>query len=193
MSNDDFDLGIDGSDAENNTPENNVVAAAQSTNNDDERTEVVAAAATSNTAQDVVNEIFAKTGQKIPKNDPMVELILVIQELNSRNAEYIANGLESQADNIFDNLNNSFEIKLNELKTLLNQLEDQKEMIVIDVWRKLEQRVMDKIQDELTGSIKKIAENSNNSVNNERLLIKGGVVGLIVGILICAVLLFVFK
>lgn len=147
----------------------------------------------------VINDVFRHSGVKLPADDPIVQLVVAIEKITNDKAINIANNLEANADNIVDNLMMkqdqvivTFDTKLAELKEILTKLENQKEAIVLDVWRKLEQRVMDKIQDELTGSIKTIAENSNNDVNNERMLLKGGVGGLLAGIILCAIILFVF-
>lgn len=94
--------------------------------------------------------------------------------------------------NSIDGIDKAFADKLTELQTLVNKLDNQKEAIVLDVWSKLEQRVMDKIQSELTSSIKIIAQNSNNNINNERMLLKGGIGGLMAGISLCALILFIF-
>lgn len=146
------------------------------------------------------NELFNHSSIKVTDDDPVIQLIIAVEAITQRKADYIAENLESTSENIIDNIlakqenvNDTFDEKLAELKNLLTKLEDQKEAIVLDVWRKLEQRVMEKIQSELTSSIKTIAENSNNSVNNERMALKGGLGGLIVGIIICAIVLFVLK
>ena len=89
-------------------------------------------------------------------------------------------------------IDEAFKDKLDELKTLLNKLEKQKEQIINDVWGKLEQRITHKIQNELTKDIKTIAENSNNSINNQRMLLVGGVGGLIIGLILCALILAFF-
>lgn len=92
-------------------------------------------------------------------------------------------------------IDTAFEAKITELQSLLDKLEDQKEQIVTDVWGKLEQRVTDKIQNELTSDIKAIAENSNNTINNERMLLKGmlrgGMIGGVVGVILCAIILII--
>lgn len=151
------------------------------------------------TVKAVIHDIFRHSGVKLPANDPIVQLVVAIEKITDNKAINIANNLEANADNIVDNLMMkqdqvvaAFDTKLAELQELLTKLENQKEAIVLDVWSKLEQRVIDKIQNELTGSIKTIAENSNNDVNNERMLLKGGLTGLLVGIMLCAIILFVF-
>lgn len=145
------------------------------------------------------NQIFEKTGLKLSNNDPMIELVMILKDITEEELETVMNNLESTSDNIIDNIiaqqnkvDQAFDSKLDELKDVLLKLENQKEAIVMDVWRKLEQRVMDKIQSELTDNMKTIARNSNNNINNERMLLKGGVGGLIAGIFLCAVLLFIF-
>lgn len=147
----------------------------------------------------VIHDVFRHSGVKLPADDPIVQLVVAIEKITDDKAINIANNLEANADNIVDNLMMkqdqvvaAFDTKLAELQELLTKLENQKEAIVLDVWSKLEQRVIDKIQNELTGSIKTIAENSNNDVNNERMLLKGGLTGLLVGIVLCAIILFVF-
>lgn len=145
------------------------------------------------------NQIFEKTGLKLSNNDPMIELVMILKDITEEELETVMNNLESTSDNIIDNIiaqqnkvDQAFDSKLDELKDVLLKLENQKEAIVMDVWRKLEQRVMDKIQSELTDNMKTIARNSNNNINNERMLLKGGVGGLIAGIFLCAILLFIF-
>ena len=171
--------------------------------------------------REVRNKVFDKTGMKISNNDPMLELVLAIRTMTEKEVEIILNNLESTSENIIDNIlaqqkqidknvkskiadldksfksktadfDKNFSSKLNELTHILNKLESQKEAIVMDVWNKLDQRVMDKIQTELTKSISAIAQNSNNKINNERMLLKGGVGGLVAGIFLCAILLFIF-
>lgn len=145
------------------------------------------------------NQIFDKTGLKLSNNDPMIELVMILKDITEEELETVMNNLESTSDNIIDNIiaqqnkvDQAFDSKLDELKDVLLKLENQKEAIVMDVWRKLEQRVMDKIQSELTDNMQTIARNSNNNINNERMLLKGGVGGLIAGIFLCAILLFIF-
>ena len=145
------------------------------------------------------NQIFEKTGLKLSNNDPMIELVMILKDITEEELETVMNNLESTSDNIIDNIiaqqnkvDQAFDSKLDELKDVLLKLENQKEAIVMDVWRKLEQRVMDKIQSELTDNMQTIARNSNNNINNERMLLKGGVGGLIAGIFLCAILLFIF-
>ncbi len=153
---------------------------------------------------ELTHEVFKETGMKVAPDDPIVQLMTIIQRITGEKVEEISNQLESLSENIIDNIIGSqsknqqaldlaFEGKLNELREVLGKLEDQKEMIVADVWRKLEGRVIDKIQSELTTGIQSIANNSNNKVNNERMMLKGGIIGLVIGLVLCAILLFLFK
>lgn len=150
-------------------------------------------------ANTLTNEIFETTKLKVEPDDPTVLLIIAIEKLLEKKTDAIFSNIEAESTNITENIiehqqkiDTAFDVKLNNLKEILEKLENQKEAIVGDVWQKMEQRTNQKIQNMLENGMKEIAKNSNNKVNNERMLLKGIVIGLFVGLVLCAVLLFMF-
>lgn len=156
-------------------------------------------------------DIFQQTGYKVETDDPFVDTILVckniIEQIEQKSIvninhhlEYNKNSLEDYTNNLIESLKDNqravveeFDSKSSELKELLDTLQNQKDAIIASVYTKMQQRVTEQIEEQLSKDLQAIASNANNKVNNERMLLKGGAGGLIVGIILCAILLFVFK
>lgn len=152
------------------------------------------------TRRQISQDIFARTGKKVVVQDPMIEVIMIWRELNKESLEHVSNALEASTNEIIDNLilNQdkvlvNFDEKLNELKDILARLENQKEAIVADVWGKMQKRVTKQIEEQLSRDLKAIAKNANNQVNNQRNILMGGVGGLLVGVILCAIIIFILR
>lgn len=148
----------------------------------------------------ISQDIFARTGKKVVVQDPMIEVIMIWRELNKESLEHVSNALEASTNEIIDNLifNQdkvlvNFDEKLTELKDTLARLENQKEAIVADVWGKMQARVTKQIEEQLSRDLKAIAKNANNQVNNQRNILMGGIGGLLVGLILCAIIVFILK
>lgn len=149
-------------------------------------------------SQDMRLDIFQQTGLKIDEHDPIIQLYLIQDSLLNKSIVQISEKLLALTDatiaDIKDQQNAvllNFDVKANELDQILSRLDKQKEMIVADVWQKLDQRFTDKINDTLKTGMDEIAKNSNNKINNQRNMLIGGVGGLVVGILLCLVVFFI--
>lgn len=152
------------------------------------------------TRRQISQDIFARTGKKVVVQDPMIEVIMIWRELNKESLEHVSNALEASTNEIIDNLilNQdkvlvNFDEKLTELKDTLARLENQKEAIVADVWGKMQARVTKQIEEQLSRDLKAIAKNANNQVNNQRNILMGGIGGLLVGLILCAIIVFILK
>ena len=148
----------------------------------------------------ISQDIFARTGKKVVVQDPMIEVIMIWREFNKESLEHVSNALEASTNEIIDNLilNQdkvlvNFDEKLTELKDTLARLENQKEAIVADVWGKMQARVTKQIEEQLSRDLKAIAKNANNQVNNQRNILMGGVGGLLVGLILCAIIIAALK
>lgn len=153
-----------------------------------------------NKADAITNALYAQTKLKIENDDPTILLILAIEDLLEKKADAIFANIEAETDNITtnmlehqSNIDKAFESKLKNLTEVLEKLEGQKQAVVADVWKKMEERTNQKIQNMLESGMKEIAKNSNNQVNNQRILLIGGFVGTIFGFALCAIILYFFK
>lgn len=155
-------------------------------------------------------DIFAKTGYKVDMYDPMIDSVVIVDDMVrqirqqchdsiNEQLEFIEGRLESYTDNITDNLVMrqeqviaEFDTGLNELREIVTTLNTQKEAIVADVWTKMQMRVNKQIEEQLSKDLQSIANNANNKVNNQRNLllgiIIGGMGGLVIGMLLVAIM-----
>lgn len=158
-----------------------------------------------------INEIFLRTRLKLDKDDPVVQLLLLYQANNNtmrrlfdeaadNQLTFINKRLEVFVDEEITRLSNqqqeiihAYDDGLSELKDTLEKMESQKEAIVADVWRKMQDRVTKQIEDQLSKDLQKMANNANNKVNNQRNILLGGLGGIILGILISTFTLFFLK
>ena len=152
-----------------------------------------------NRNKEVRDKIFIQTGQKIGIDDPVIQLVRIQEQFINDNVDAMTATLEATSENVITNieishgqLSKQFDIKLENLNDILSKLDRQKEAIVLDVWNKLERRMIEKIQTELTRNIKIIAKNSNNNINNERMMLRGALIGGLIGIAICFLILFLY-
>lgn len=167
-------------------------------NKQDEINQSTAAAAAAanpndvNLRQSIKEEIFRKTGQKIDNDDAITDLVLVIQDRIADSCKTLDTQLRLKHENYLS----EFDQRLLDLNEIVKKLEDQKSMIVADVWQKLDKRVADKVNSQVHADLSKmaseIATGANNSVNNQRNMLMGGVGGLLLGLLV-AMIFFVFK
>lgn len=149
-------------------------------------------------SQNLRLDIFQQTGLKIDEQDPIIQLYLIQDSLLNKSVIQIQEKLLALTDATITDIKDqqkavlsNFDVKANELDQILSRLDKQKEMIVADVWQKLDQRFTDKINDTLKTGMDEIAKNSNNKINNQRNMLIGGVGGLVVGILLCLVVFFI--
>ncbi len=149
-------------------------------------------------SQNLRLDIFQQTGLKIDEQDPIIQLYLIQDSLLNKSIVHISEKLLALTDATIADIKDqqkavlsNFDVKANELEQILSRLDKQKEMIVADVWQKLDQRFTDKINDTLKTGMDEIAKNSNNKINNQRNMLIGGVGGLVVGILLCLVVFYI--
>ena len=158
-----------------------------------------------------INEIFLRTRLKLDKDDPVVQLLLLYQANNNtmrrlfdeaadNQLTFINKRLEVFVDEEITRLSDqqqeiihAYDDGLSELKDTLEKMESQKEAIVADVWRKMQDRVTKQIEDQLSKDLQKMANNANNKVNNQRNMLLGGLGVIIIGILISTLTLFFLK
>lgn len=154
--------------------------------------------------QAVIDTIFQETRIKVSPNDPSVQLVLALKNIAQENLDiYLSNveeQLNKQTQKILLELENKqklvvdrFDDKLEELKDILDTLENQKQAIVADVWGKLHVKVSEQIEQQLSKDLQAIANNANNKVNNQRNMLIGGVGGILVGIVLCSIILLLFN
>lgn len=150
-------------------------------------------------AQKLRLEIFEKTGLKVDEDDPIIQLFLVqdtIMKTSINEFQITLNGLGdaliSEITKQQNHILSSFDGKRDELLSILEKLENQKEAIVADVWKKLDSRITDKVHNQLSEDMQAIANNANNKINNQRNIFIGIAVGLLIGF-IFAFLVLLFK
>ncbi|OBX64319.1 hypothetical protein A9299_09945 [Moraxella osloensis] len=144
--------------------------------------------------KDVINAVFVESGMKTDENDPLVHLVLANLKLIKLAEQDFRKNIDEAGKGVVRDIQQNqalilkgFDQRKDELNTLLTKLEGQKEVIITDVWSKLNEKVTAQIQNQLTKDLQKIANNANNKVNTQRNMLIGGGIGIIVGILITVI------
>lgn len=73
--------------------------------------------------------------------------------------------------------------QLDEVKKTTKVLENQKQFIVNDVYGKLNEKILTEVKGELTAELKRIANNENNKVNQQKNMLIGAFGGLFIGMI----------
>lgn len=148
----------------------------------------------SDEAKEVVNEIFIDMGMKVATDDPLVTLMVanmkLVKRVEAQFEKTIQNNTAGLMKEFSDNLAKTyveFDKRTDGLNKLLNSLDDRKEVIITEVWSKLNVKVTELIQAQLTKDLQAIANNANNKVNNQRNMLIGGALGVLIGIILTVV------
>lgn len=154
--------------------------------------------------QAIIDKIFQETRMKVSPNDPVVQLAMGLENITKEKLNVYLTSTEKQLDqqtrkilleleNKQKSVADEFDNKLEELKDILDTLENQKQAIVADVWGKLHVKVSEQIEQQLSRDLQAIANNANNKVNNQRNMLVGAVIGIVIGIIICALVILISR
>lgn len=139
--------------------------------------------------QRIVNDIFKGSGIKTTVDDPLIEWIIVNAKMINQAKEDLELTVKQQRADFV----NEFDVRINNLERVLKVLEDQKNQIVHDVWKKSQDTIYKKTLENMDKAVNELVKKSNGEINNQRNFLFGGIGGLVVGLILGIIILLIVK